>query len=136
MLPDWVDKYAGPNPEERRFFNISRLMARFQLTRAQAVELQNHYRDLTRPESAPSKVEAFNTALERVRRGEFESRLQPEKLAKARFIVVFDLDETLLSQYYPAEVGKDCHDLAIPHKPCNGVRPEAYFMQTGASFQR
>ena len=32
-LPDWVDKYAGRNEEERRFFNISRLMERFQLAR-------------------------------------------------------------------------------------------------------
>jgi hypothetical protein len=119
-LPDWVDKYAGPNEEERRFFNISRLMERFQLARVQAVELQNHYRDLIRARPAPGPVDAFNTALERVRRGEFESRLQPEKLAKARFIVVFDLDETLLSQYYPAKVGEGCHDLAVPRK--DGVR--------------
>jgi len=119
-LPDWVDKYAGPNEEERRFFNISRLMERFQLARAQAVELQNHYRDLIRSKPAPGPVDAFNTALERVRRGELESRLQPEKLAKARFIVVFDLDETLLSQYYPAQVGEGCHDLAVPRK--DGVR--------------
>ncbi|MFY0526660.1 NIF family HAD-type phosphatase [Archangium gephyra] len=119
-LPGWVDKYAGPNEEERRFFNISRLMERFQLARVQAVELQNHYRDLIRLEPAPGPVDAFNTALERVRRGELESRLQPEKLAKARFIVVFDLDETLLSQYYPAKVGEGCHDLAIPRK--DGVR--------------
>lgn len=119
-LPDWVDKYAGPNEEERRFFNISRLMERFQLARAQAVELQNHYRDLIRSKPAPGPVDAFNTALERVRRGELESRLQPEKLAKARFIVVFDLDETLLSQYYPAKVGEGCHDLAVPRK--DGVR--------------
>jgi len=119
-LPDWVDKYAGPNEEERRFFNISRLMERFQLVRAQAVELQNHYRDLIRSKPAPGPVDAFNTALERVRRGELESRLQPEKLAKARFIVVFDLDETLLSQYYPAQVGEGCHDLAVPRK--DGVR--------------
>jgi hypothetical protein len=119
-LPDWVDKYAGPNEEERRFFNISRLMERFQLARVQAVELQNHYRDLIRSRPAPGPVDAFNTALERVRRGELESRLQPEKLAKARFIVVFDLDETLLSQYYPAKVGEGCHDLAVPRK--DGVR--------------
>jgi hypothetical protein len=56
---------------------------------------------------------AFNTALERVRRGEYESGLKPEQLAKARFIVVFDLDETLYDQSYPSEVGTGCHDLAI-----------------------
>jgi hypothetical protein len=120
-LPDWVDKYAGPNEEERRFFNISRLMERFQLARVQAVELQNHYRDLIRSQPAPAPVDAFNTALARVRRGELESRLHPEALAKARFIVVFDLDETLISQYYPAQVGEACHDLAVPKKD-GGVR--------------
>ncbi|MFY0563074.1 NIF family HAD-type phosphatase [Archangium lansingense] len=120
MLPDWVDKYAGPNEEERRFFNISRLMERYQLTRAKAVELQNHYRDLIRARPAPRPEDAFQTALERVRRGELESRLNPEKLSKARFIVVFDLDETLFSQYYPAKVGEACHDLAVPQK--DGVR--------------
>jgi hypothetical protein len=120
-LPDWVDKYAGPNEEERRFFNISRLMERFQLARVQAVELQNHYRDLIRSQPAPAPVDAFNTALARVRRGELESRLHPEALAKARFIVVFDLDETLISQYYPAQVGEACHDLSVPKKD-GGVR--------------
>ncbi|REG27975.1 NLI interacting factor-like phosphatase [Archangium gephyra] len=119
-LPDWVDKYAGPNEEERRFFNISGLMERFQLARVQAVELQNHYRDLIRSQPPPTPEEAFTTALARVRRGELESRLQPEALGKARFIVVFDLDETLISQYYPAQVGEACHELAIPRK--DGVR--------------
>ncbi|PTL84660.1 NIF family HAD-type phosphatase [Vitiosangium sp. GDMCC 1.1324] len=119
-LPDWVDKYAGPNEEERRFFNISRLMERFQLTRAQAVELQNHYRDQLRSKPAPELVAAFNIALERVRRGDFESRLQTEKLGKARFIAVFDLDETLYDQYYPAQVGEGCHDVAVPLQ--SGVR--------------
>ncbi|AKI99479.1 Hypothetical protein AA314_01106 [Archangium gephyra] len=54
-LPDWVDKYAGPNEEERRFFNISGLMERFQLARVQAVELQNHYRDLIRSQPPPRR---------------------------------------------------------------------------------
>lgn len=119
-LPDWVDKYAGPNPEESRFFVISGLMERFQLSRAQAVELQNLYRDQVRARPAPEPVAAFNTALERVRRGDFESHLQVEKLAKARFIVVFDLDETLLDQFYPPKVGEGCHDVAVPLQ--DGVR--------------
>ncbi|QRK11729.1 hypothetical protein JQX13_17640 [Archangium violaceum] len=121
-LPDWVDKYAGPNDskEERRFFNISRLMTCFQLSRAQAVELQNLFRDQVRASPASDPVAAFSAALERVRRGDFESRLQPETLGRARFIVVFDLDETLFDQYYPAEVGEACHDVAVPKK--DGVR--------------
>ncbi|WNG32740.1 hypothetical protein F0U61_03275 [Archangium violaceum] len=121
-LPDWVDKYSGPNDnkEARRFFNISRLMTCFQLSRAQAVELQNLYRDQVRAQPAPEPMAAFTASLERVRRGSFESRLQPEKLAKARFIVVFDLDETLFDQYYPPQVGEGCYDVAIPLQ--KGVR--------------
>lgn len=119
-LPDWVDKYGSPNGEESRFFIISRLMERYQLSRAQAVELQNHYRDLVRARPAPEPVAAFDTALERVRRGDFESHLQTEKLAQTRFIVVFDLDETLYDQSYPPKVGEGCHDVAVPLQ--DGVR--------------
>ncbi len=119
-LPGWVDKYAGPNEEERRFFNISRLMERFQLTRLEAVELQYQYRNLVRSSSNPSLVHTFNTALHRSRRIELNNHHQPGKLREARFIVVFDLDETLFSQYYPAKVGEACHDVAIPLK--DGVR--------------
>jgi hypothetical protein len=99
-----------------RFFNISRLMERFQLNRAQAVELQNHYRDQTRASPGIAPITAFNTALERVRRGEYESHLDPERLGKARFIVVFDLDDTLWDQYYRPEVGAACHDVAVPEE--------------------
>lgn len=112
-LPAWVDKYADTPQGDQRFFNMSRLMERFGLVRAQAVELQNHYRDITRATPSADHVSAFNTALERVRHGNYESRLELERLAKARFIVVFDLDETLWSQYYPLEVGATCHDLVI-----------------------
>lgn len=112
-LPDWVDKYADPGQGDRRFFNMSRLMERFQLVRAQAIEVQNLYRDQTRTVPGIDPVKAFNTALERVRRGELESRLHLEQLGKAPFIVVFDLDETLWDQYYPPEAAATCHDLIV-----------------------
>ncbi|HYI00919.1 NIF family HAD-type phosphatase [Hyalangium sp.] len=112
-LPLWVDKYADLDRADKRFFIISELMERFQLTRAHAVELQNHYRDQLRATPDTDPVNAFNTALERVRRGEFESHLNLEQLGKARFIVVFDLDETLWDQYYPPEAASSCHDLVI-----------------------
>lgn len=111
-LPDWVDKYSDTPQGDQRFFNMSRLMERFQLVRAQAVELQNHYRDLTRYPGA-DRIAAFNTALERVRKHQFQSRLDLDQLAKARFIVVFDLDETLWDQYYATDTGATCHDLTI-----------------------
>jgi hypothetical protein len=120
-LPLWVDKYADPGQGDRRFFNMSQLMERFQLARAQAVEAQNFYRDLTRTTPGIDPVKAFNTALERVRRGELESRLNLEQLSKAPFIVAFDLDETLWDQYYPPAAAATCHDLIIQGgKPPSG----------------
>ncbi len=112
-LPDWVDKYADPGQGDRRFFNMSQLMERFQLVRAQAIEVQNLYRDQTRTQPGTDPVKAFNTALERVRGGELESRLDLDQLGKAPFIIVFDLDETLWDQYYPPEAAATCHDLII-----------------------
>ncbi|WP_224362966.1 NIF family HAD-type phosphatase [Hyalangium versicolor] len=112
-LPAWVDKYADTNQGDQRFFNMSRVMERFKLVRAQAVELQNHYRDLTRATPGIDPVQAFNTALDRVLHNQFQSRLDLERIGKARFIVVFDLDETLWDQYYAPETGATCHDLVI-----------------------
>jgi hypothetical protein len=112
-LPAWVDKYADTAEEDQRFFNMSRVMDRFQLGRAQAVELQNHYRDLTHAIPGMNPLLAFNTALERVLHGQFQSHLDLERLRKASFIIVFDLDETLWDQYYPTTVGEHCHDLVI-----------------------
>ena len=96
-LPDWTDRYASDGPGDARFFNISKLMAAHTLTRLQAVALQNHYRDLTR--DGGDRGAAFDEALARVRRGEYEPGLDPDALAKAAFIVVFDLDDTLYDQY-------------------------------------
>lgn len=131
-LPLWVDKYADPGQPAPRFFNMSRLMERFQLVRAQAVEVQNHYRDLTRMTPGIDPVKAFNTALERVRRGELESRLNPEQLSKAPFIVVFDLDETLWDQYYPAQAAATCHNLIIQ----GGVPPSGRYVKLTPGWQQ
>jgi len=131
-LPLWVDKYADPKQPPPVFFVISRLMERYQLSRAQAVELQNHYRDLTRATPGLEPRQAFDTALERVRRGELESRVNREQLAKARFIVVFDLDETLWSQHYPPEVAATCHDLAVQ----SGKPPAPRYVKLVPGWQR
>ena len=131
-LPAWVDKYSDTAQGDQRFFNMSQLMERFHLVRAQAVELQNGYRDLTRANPSADHVTAFNTALEHVRRGEFQSRLDLERLGKARFIVVFDLDETLWSQYYPPEVGATCNDLIIQ----GGKPPEGRYVKLVPGWQK
>ncbi len=112
--PDWADKYAGSNPDER-FLDIDALMKRHGLDRARAVELQNHFRDLTRAEPQGDRDAQYAEALDRAKRGIFEDGRDLERLAKARFIVVFDLDETLLDQRFDDEaLGRACHDLAVP----------------------
>ena len=111
--PDWADKYAHLNEGDMRFFDIDGLMQRYGLARPAAIELQNHYRDLSRAGDG-DKDGWFERALARARAGEFEDRRDLDTLRAAPFIVAFDLDETLYDQYYAPEIGKGCHDVAIP----------------------
>lgn len=112
--PDWADKYSGSAPDER-FFDIAELMKEHDLDRASAVELQNHFRDLTRAQPDGDRQAQYAEALRRAKEGIFEDGRDPARLAKARFIVVFDLDETLYDQYIDdPKVAAQCHDLAVP----------------------
>ena len=125
-LPLWTDKYSNADSPPPAFFVIRQLMERYSLSRAQAVELQNHYRDLLRAKPNTEPKQAFEQALERVRRNEYERRFDVEQLRQAKFIVVFDLDETLWSQY-GADKDKDkalydCADFGI-EGPMAGRRP-------------
>jgi len=112
--PEWMDKYAGSSPDER-FFDIAALMETHGLDRARAMELQNHFRDLTRKDPNGNREAQYAEALRRAKAGEFEDGRDPKRLAEAPFIVVFDLDETLLDQYFadPA-IAKACHDVEVP----------------------
>lgn len=110
-LPGWTDRYVGPNGPQR-FFNISGVMAAEDLTRLQAVELQNHFRDLVR--GGQSEAAAYREARGRVKAGRFESGLDPAALKAAHFIVVWDLDETLYDQYHTP---KECADLQFEGPP-------------------
>lgn len=110
QLPVWTDRYRESQRGDGRRFRISAIMARFGWNRLQAVEVQNHYLDLSfqNPNGAP--VEHFNAALERVHGGNLESGLKAEDLERAPFIVVFDLDETLYDQYRSSEA---CSDYSV-----------------------
>ncbi|MEE2787039.1 MAG: NIF family HAD-type phosphatase [Myxococcota bacterium] len=110
-LNEWTDRYADGKKGDVRFFNITRLMNKFGLSRLQAVELQNQYRDLTRAAPETSRVDALQTALDAVKKGELESGVDAQALAKAKFTIVFDLDDTLYDQYYPG--GETCHGVAF-----------------------
>ena len=105
-LPEWTDRYADGKRGDVRFFNLTRLMTKFKLTRVQAVELQNQYRDLTRKDAALIGNRGFQQALAAVRASQFESKLDVAGLKAAKFIVVFDLDDTLFDQY---RASADCH---------------------------
>lgn len=111
--PDWTDKYSHLNEGDMRFFDIDGLMDRYGLSRAAAIELQNHYRDLSRTAEG-TEEDWFRSALDRAQNGDFEDRRDLATLRKAPFIVAFDLDETLYDQYYAADLGEACHDVAIP----------------------
>ncbi len=99
QLPDWADRYAHTDLNaDVRFFRIQKLMTDFGYSRFEAVEVQNHYRDLTA--AGISNVQAFARALFEVRAGHFGSGLSLDKLRRASFIVVYDLDETLYQTFY------------------------------------
>lgn len=114
--PEWVDKYLHSDPQaDIRYFRIKKLMADFNLSRLQAIEVQNHYRDLTRQKVAPSQ--AFTAALAAVRAGRMGSGVDLAKLQAAPFIVVFDLDETLYQRsptYHSGAQGPLWRDFTIP----------------------
>lgn len=112
-LPLWANKYADSRADAGVFFRISALMDAHDLRRDQAVEVQNQVRDALRatPDADPAKV--FARALEAVRDGASEAGLDREALDAARFIVVFDLDETLYDQYWHDPALADaCADVA------------------------
>ncbi len=109
-LPDWADKYRASDTGDARFFRVDALMKAHGLSRLDAVEVQNHYRDRTRADADVDRGEAFREALAAVKAGRRESRLDPAALEAADAIVVFDLDDTLYDQYRASAA---CHDLTF-----------------------
>jgi len=103
-LPDWTDKYSDQPRGDGRFFNVSKLMVTYGLSRLGAVELQNHYRDLTFADATLAPDTAFEQAVAKAQAGERESGIG-ESLDEAPFIVVFDLDDTLYDQSVEGECG-------------------------------
>ncbi|MCX4240962.1 NIF family HAD-type phosphatase [Paraliomyxa miuraensis] len=126
--PDWADKYANPELDER-FFDVTALMQAHQLDRAQAVELQNHFRDLARAQPSGDRNAQYAEALRRAKEGVFEDGHDPERWAKAPFIVVFDLDSTLLDQYMDPKVAPSCHDIAWGKQNPDGTKGSEHFVK-------
>ena len=109
-LNEWTDRYADGKKGDVRFFNLTKVMSKYGLSRLQALGAQNHYRDLTRADAALGHAEAFERAVAKARAGDLESGVDPAVMAAAKFIVVFDLDDTLYDQYYD---GAKCHTVAF-----------------------
>ena len=97
-LPEWTDRWFDTKTSEQRHFAIDVLMRELDVDRAIAVELQNHHRDAMRADPGLDPRVAFTHAVAHARAGVFEDERARERLAAARVIVVFDLDETLYDQ--------------------------------------
>jgi hypothetical protein len=110
-IPEWTDRYADGKKGDVRFFNLSKLMATYAVNRLEAVEIQNTYRDLTRANSKLNFDDALKQAVATVKGGTLESGVDLKQLQAAKFVVVFDLDDTVYDQYYPG--GAACHTVAF-----------------------
>ena len=87
-LPDWSDLYNEYQRPDKMFLNIPKLMQELSISRNQAIDLQTATREARRkgsPVTPTSLPEAQN-------------QVDTKVLRTAKFIVVFDLDETLYDQ--------------------------------------
>jgi hypothetical protein len=107
-LPLWTDRYAKSATDQGVRLDIDAVMASENFTRAEAVEVQNQLRDALRTNPGGDVDLAYESAVAAVRAGAFEGRFAKETLDTAPFVVVFDLDETLIDQAYPTEVAATC----------------------------
>lgn len=90
-------------------WDIELLMKDYKLTRLQAVEVQAQYR---RQFGLTHKESDFENIIKRVRENKFMSRANVQKLKEARFIVLLDVDGTILDQDAPAWI-KGYHDFQV-----------------------
>jgi hypothetical protein len=110
--PDWTDRFAYTAPDQRRF-NISRVMSTYGLDRAAAVEAQNVYRDLAVATPDAPLDDLLSAAITQVSKGGFEDKRDLVKLRDAKFIVAFDLDDTLYDQHVPDALVGTCSDFSF-----------------------
>lgn len=129
-LPGWVNlqhfRYHQP-------LDIRLLAEKENLTLREAVEVQNHYYDLLDDrQNGAAAEEKFRKALDRVKHGEakYENIWRTENIAKARFIVVFDLDDTLFDQYYEiGHKGPEYWDLKLDSARYNLIKFTPYWQK-------
>ena len=94
-LPAWANDVLGAD----RFLDIDRVMKGERLDRRQAVEFQAIFRG--KVDEGQTRLSAFEEARAAIRKGETASGWKPVVWTKAsEFLLVLDMDETLLQQWY------------------------------------
>lgn len=112
-LPPWTDPYAEEGRPDKAYFQMSKLMKDLSLSRREAMFVQHLHRQIMRAQRDTSPISAFQQAVDQVRqaRGALPY-FNSEKIDRAAFVVVFDLDETLYSQYF--KTPPSCADIRYP----------------------
>jgi len=114
-LGAWTNPYNDARIE-KTFLNITKLMNDYKLTRLEATLVQSEMRRLVRTKTTEDVSVAFDQALEKVLKKELSLPLKLDVLLKADFIVVFDLDETLLDQYKAKDTCSDIQFVDVAGK--------------------
>ncbi len=99
--PKWVNLFSYKY--HRYAIDIRKLAEMEKMSLRDALEVQNHYYDFVMDRSNKTFPDiCFQKALARVKndKKKYENVWNQENIDKAKFIVVFDLDDTLLNQYY------------------------------------
>lgn len=133
-LPSW----ARDSLYDENALDIDQVMKEENLSRFEAVEVQNYTRDLIKY-SGRDRETAYRTGLNYVRSKKYESGWQPiETWSVADYVAVLDLDETLLMQWYASgyEGNFDLKNLTPDF--ANGLRSPPYvkFTPGAESFIR
>ncbi len=127
-LPAWAMDFASDD----LYLDIGKLTKTENLTRREAIETQAFYREALTRDPALDRTRTLQNALERVRTGETVSGWKPVVFNHpADFVLVLDLDETLLHQWYGS--GKDgFFDLKGVHR--DGTGYEGVYSGTYVKF--
>ena len=102
--PEWQIKY---DEERRQLLDVDLLMKKASMTRLEASEVQNYVLDRLAENNCqkfPSLTQQclsryLNDGIAAVKKGKSEHGVDLNRLEKASFVVVFDLDETLYDQF-------------------------------------
>ncbi len=101
-MPDWAEVYGDSKRKDGGFFNIDKMMKTFQLTRLQAIEAQKTFRNLAITSGETDREKLFESAIQLVKADMYQ-RVNRKEIENAKFVIVFDLDDTLYDQGLKAD---------------------------------